>query len=92
MMDMGFLTEVEALLAAGVPRDCRPMQAPGYLQLVAVIDGKIELEEAILQIQQAHRRYAKRQMTWLNKTPGVEWVNPNDPSLTKELSKWFNTP
>ena len=92
MMEMGLLAEVEALMAAGVPRESRPMQAPGYVQLAEVIEGNMNLDAAIALIQQAHRRYAKRQMTWLRKTPNVEWIDPNDDQLSPSLNAWYRSP
>jgi tRNA dimethylallyltransferase len=88
MMEEGLLHEVESLLSRGIPRDCRPMEAPGYAQLVQFIDGKLELDEAVAQIQQSHRRYAKRQMTWLNKTKEVEWVDVESLSI-EGLREWY---
>jgi tRNA dimethylallyltransferase len=31
-------------------------------------------EQAIQAAQQAHRNYAKRQMTWFRREPGVQWL------------------
>ncbi len=47
----------------------------GYRELRAVLHGKISLEEARGAIQQATRRYAKRQLTWFRKEPGVHWFS-----------------
>ena len=89
MMEMGFIEEVETLLKQGVPRDSRPMLAPGYRQLAQVIDGSMEMDKAVEDIQQAHRRYSKRQMTWLRKTREVEWVYPSDDMLVSSLKQWW---
>ena len=90
MMEEGLLHEVESLLSQGVPRDCRPMEAPGYSQLVQFMDGKMGLDEAVALIQQSHRRYAKRQMTWLNKTKEVEWVEGESLSI-EGLQRWYSS-
>ncbi len=77
MVDMGLVQEVESLLAAGIPSDCRPMQATGYRQVVEMLTAAGHPEEWVERIQQAHRRYAKRQMTWFRSLE-VEWREPDD--------------
>ena len=46
----------------------------GYRQAVQVLKGEIDREAAISAVQQAHRNYAKRQMTWFRREPGVHWI------------------
>jgi tRNA dimethylallyltransferase len=46
----------------------------GYRQAVQVIRGEVDLEAGIVAAQQAHRNYAKRQMTWFRREPEVEWI------------------
>ncbi|HET8734233.1 MAG TPA: tRNA (adenosine(37)-N6)-dimethylallyltransferase MiaA, partial [Anaeromyxobacteraceae bacterium] len=38
--------------------------------------GELSPEEAIRRVQVAHRRYARRQVIWLRKERGVEWISP----------------
>jgi tRNA dimethylallyltransferase len=45
----------------------------GYKQALQYVRGEIDLKLAIWAAQQAHRNYAKRQMTWFRREPGVEW-------------------
>ena len=46
----------------------------GYRQAVQVLNGEITVEAAITAAQQAHRNYAKRQMTWFRREPQVVWL------------------
>ena len=46
----------------------------GYRQATEVIQGKLTVQEAITAAQQAHRNYAKRQMTWFRREPDVKWI------------------
>ncbi|MGA9042912.1 MAG: tRNA (adenosine(37)-N6)-dimethylallyltransferase MiaA [Terriglobales bacterium] len=46
----------------------------GYKQAVQLIHGEVDRETAMLAAQQAHRNYAKRQMTWFRREPGVNWL------------------
>jgi len=67
MLASGFLDEVRALRAAGHGRGSRPMQALGYQQLGAVLDGAATLEAATAEIERVTLAYARRQRTWFKK-------------------------
>ena len=104
MVRQGLFDEVRALLAAGVPADCTAMQAIGYKEAVAAVHPDIfnillqALEEglppeaALGTIQQATRRYAKRQLTWLRRDPDLVWIRHEktpDMDLACRLSTQF---
>ncbi|WP_421707267.1 tRNA (adenosine(37)-N6)-dimethylallyltransferase MiaA [Algihabitans sp.] len=65
MVAAGALEEVRRLLARGLDPRLPAMKALGVPQLAARLSGKTTLEEAVTAAQQATRRYAKRQATWL---------------------------
>jgi tRNA dimethylallyltransferase len=65
MLAAGFLDEVSALRAAG--HGPRPMQALGYQQLAAVLDGTLTLDAAVAEIERVTLAYARRQRTWFKK-------------------------
>ena len=50
------------------------MQAIGYKEFVDALDGKISMEDAVAQVQQSSRRYAKRQLTWFRRNPQMHWL------------------
>jgi tRNA dimethylallyltransferase len=52
----------------------KALDSLGYRQALAVIDGAMSEEAAIVAAQQGHRNYAKRQMTWFRREPDVEWI------------------
>jgi tRNA dimethylallyltransferase len=74
MLAAGWLEEVRALIASGVPADAKPFQFIGYSQLREVLAGRLSEKDAVQQIQQATRRFAKRQLTWFRKEAGVHWL------------------
>lgn len=74
MVQQGLFDEVRALLAAGVPADCTAMQAIGYKEAVAAVQGKAAPQDAVAAIQLASRRYAKRQLTWLRRDADLFWL------------------
>ncbi len=64
MVEQGAVEEVKALLELGIADDASIRKVIGVPELVAYIQGDMELEDAISKAQQATRNYAKRQMTW----------------------------
>jgi len=78
MMEAGFLAEVNRLRDGGVPRESTAMQALGYKQLYAYLDGVQGLDESVRLIKRDTRRYAKRQYTWFNHMEAVKWVDVDD--------------
>ena len=75
MLAQGWMREVQALLQSGLSGDSKPFDFIGYRELRAVLRGQMTLEEARRAIQQATRRYSKRQLTWFRKEPGVRWFS-----------------
>jgi tRNA dimethylallyltransferase len=65
MAGAGALAEVRALMDRRLSPDLPAMKAVGVPELARHIRGEITLEAAISGAQQASRRYAKRQITWL---------------------------
>ena len=75
MISAGWLDEIRRLIAQGVPPDVKPFQFIGYSELREHLEGRISLDDAVDQIQRATRRFAKRQITWFRKEPGVTWLS-----------------
>ena len=73
MLSRGWMDEVRSLLATGLPENVKPFDFIGYRELRSVVRGEMTLEAARAAIQQATRRYAKRQLTWFRKEPCVHW-------------------
>src|SRR5260370_29949049 len=68
------MEEVRHLLANVFHENVKACDFIGYRELRAVVRGEMSLETARVAIQQATRRYAKRQLTWFRKDPGVQWL------------------
>ena len=75
MLANGLMAEVESLLAAGYSRESFALQSFGYKELIAYLDGKCTYVEAVEQLKQNTRRFAKRQMTWFRKDTRIEWID-----------------
>ena len=67
MVAAGFLDEVRALDAAGLRRGVTASRALGYAQLLAVLDGQSDLEQAIARTAAATRRFVRRQRSWFRR-------------------------
>lgn len=74
MMAAGWVDEVKELIRGGVPADAKPFQFIGYSQLRQQIERGGDPAAAVPAIQQATRRFAKRQITWFRKEPNVHWL------------------
>ena len=75
MLANGLIAEVESLLRADYARDSVALQSFGYRELIAYLDGDCTYMEAISQLKQNTRRFAKRQLTWFRKDTRVEWLD-----------------
>ncbi len=78
MLADGLVAEVRGLLDAGVSRDVTPFRAIGYPQVLAHLDGTLDADELPAAIATATRRFAKRQTTWFNRDPSIQWVDPGE--------------
>ncbi len=64
MLERGWLREVEKLVVAGYHAGHKGMQSLGYRQLLDVVEGRANLDQARLAIVSATRQYARRQRTY----------------------------
>ncbi|WP_066173344.1 tRNA (adenosine(37)-N6)-dimethylallyltransferase MiaA [Bacillus marinisedimentorum] len=74
MIEQGLFAEVKRLYDSGL-RDAQSVQAIGYKEIFDYFDGKAGYEEAIENLKQNSRRYAKRQFTWFRNKMDVEWFD-----------------
>lgn len=79
MIDSGLVEEVRGLLARGLSRRLKAMGALGYRHAAAHLLDGVPLDETAAAIRRDTRKYAKRQMTWLGKEPGITWIPGGDP-------------
>ena len=77
----GLEREVRELLSSGLSPRCTAMQAIGYKEFVAAVEGDMTWREAEELVKLRSRQYAKRQLTWFRRNPEVHWLlwekNPN---------------
>jgi tRNA dimethylallyltransferase len=82
MFDDGLVAETERLWKMH-GADARPLTSLGYKQVMQLLRGEIDGKVALELAQQAHRNYAKRQMTWFRREPEVQWLTGfgDDPAI-----------
>jgi len=85
MLRQGLLEEIKSLLAEGVPEKCTAMQAIGYKEFVDALAGRSSIETATELVQQASRKYAKRQLTWFRRNPAIHWLRRENGEGTSEI-------
>ncbi len=74
MVERGLVDEIRGLLESGIRPDCTAMQAIGYKEFVQALAGQQSMEDAVAQVQQSSRRYAKRQLTWFRRNSRMRWL------------------
>jgi tRNA dimethylallyltransferase len=85
MFDRGLIAEAERLLAK-YGAQARPFASLGYKQALQFLRGELDRESALSAAQQAHRNYAKRQITWFRRESDVHWLAGfgDDPAIQAE--------
>jgi tRNA dimethylallyltransferase len=82
MFEAGLIEETQRLLEkyGDAPG---PLSSLGYKQALQFLRGELARDQALQAAQQAHRNYAKRQMTWFRREPEVTWLNGfgDDPQI-----------
>ncbi len=91
MFEAGLVDETKHLLekygeAAG------PLSSLGYKQAVQLLRGELTRDQALQAAQQAHRNYAKRQMTWFRREPEVHWLRGfgDDEQIQESAATWVS--
>ena len=85
MLQMGLMNEIKALLSSGIPEKATAMQAIGYKEFVDALAGRCSIADAVAQVQQASRRYAKRQLTWFRRNEKMHWLMRTPQTSAQEI-------
>ena len=80
MFKDGLVEEVKALMSAGIDENCQSMQAIGYKEVIQGLkngDSQCTMRDII---KRNTRHYAKRQITFFKKLPGIVWMDADEAS------------
>lgn len=85
MFEQGLIAETQRLLDE-YGDQARPLASLGYTEALQFLLGEVDRETALAAAQQAHRNYAKRQITWFRREPDVHWLSGlgDDPAIQAE--------
>jgi tRNA dimethylallyltransferase len=78
MLSGGMMVEVGRLLEAGYEETAPGMAGIGYRQFLDVLRGRLTEAQALALMVRDTRRYAKRQMTWFTREPGIRWLDVDE--------------
>jgi tRNA dimethylallyltransferase len=81
----GLVAEVERLVREGLRDSATAVQALGYAQVLAHLDGRLSLQEATDQTKARTRRFARRQLAWFRADPRVTWFTSDAPGAAAHL-------
>ena len=85
MLEAGLVEEIKELLSRGIPAKCTAMQAIGYKEFIAALEGEMTVAEAADQVRQSSRRYAKRQLTWFRRNENMNWIKRKAGQSSEEI-------
>ena len=85
MLEMGLMKEITDLLSDRIPEKATAMQAIGYKEFVDALAGRCSVSDAVAQVQQASRRYAKRQLTWFRRNEKMHWLMRTPQTTAEEI-------
>jgi tRNA dimethylallyltransferase len=81
MIAAGWLDEVRGLLARGYDETLPSISSHGYREMVAVVKGRMSLDEAAQKTKWAIHAYVRRQTSWLKSQPGYQWIEAGPDAL-----------
>ena len=85
MLEMGLIEEIRNLLDSGIPETCTAMQAIGYKEFVAALQGTGSIADAAEEVKKGSRHYAKRQLTWFRRNKAIHWLTRKADTSGEEI-------
>jgi tRNA dimethylallyltransferase len=92
MWRTGLVAEVRRLAAAGLRDGLTASRALGYRQVLALLAGEIDEDEARELTIRATRRFARRQDSWFRKDPRIIWLPHDAPDLVDRVVDLLGSP
>jgi tRNA dimethylallyltransferase len=86
VLDNRISHRVEAMLAGGLVEEVRALDAAGYAQLLAALDGRLSIEAATAETAQGTRRFVRRQRSWFRRDPRIHWLSPDEGVTARALA------
>ena len=83
MVSVGLIDEAKKLYKY---KNLNPLNTIGYKELFNHFDGLVKIDQAIDEIKKNTRRFAKKQLTWLNNNDEHVWLNSGN-GVSENLKK-----
>lgn len=88
-LNQGMVQEVQNLLDAGVSTDFLMKLGLEYRYLTRYLLGEMGYDQMVLELGNAIKKFAKRQMTWFRREGNLHWLDmENDP--VSQAAVWIN--
>ncbi|MCB2205355.1 tRNA (adenosine(37)-N6)-dimethylallyltransferase MiaA [bacterium] len=87
MMADGLLEELRTLLANGADPAWNALNTVGYKELSAYLTSLLPYDTAVEQIKTNTRRFARRQLTWFRREPGLRWYDMEAETDARECAE-----
>lgn len=92
MLRSGLRDEVKRLLEKGYSADLPTMSAIGYREMVAVIQGGMTEEEAVISMKRLTRVYVRRQANWFKEIdPQIRWFEAGDADVVNQMEAYVRS-
>ena len=86
MFANGLLDEVKGLLAKGYSPNLPTMSAIGYRECVSVIESKLSVERAKVEMRRATRIFVRRQSNWFKESdPNISWLYAGEENIVDKI-------
>lgn len=82
MFEQGLLAEAKQIIEAGYDPGLKIFKTIGYRQAFALLRQEISYDEALEDLKQSTRRYAKQQLTWFRKDKSIIWLESSADFVT----------
>ncbi|MEE8124763.1 MAG: tRNA (adenosine(37)-N6)-dimethylallyltransferase MiaA [Nitrospirales bacterium] len=86
-IEKGLLQETQHLMDRGYHRNLGSMKGLGYKQFSGYLAGEYSYDEAVRLLKRDTRHFAKRQMTWFRKEPGIHWITLKESDRPDQTAK-----
>jgi tRNA dimethylallyltransferase len=82
----GLVRETQHLLEKGYGRHLGAMKGLGYRQMAGYLAGDYDDVEAVRRLKRDTRHFAKRQLTWFRKEPGITWLSIGEHESSEQVA------
>ena len=85
-IEKGLVQETQQLMEQGYSRTLGSMKGLGYRQFSGYLAGEYSYDEAVRLLKRDTRHFAKRQLTWFRKEPGIHWITVKESDIPTQAA------